>query len=90
MNFTTQILSVVSRAYEPVIRHSVRCPTIPKPQGNMMKTACIHIMCSVCSIGLPQHVLKLQLHCRRFMLEEKLRFILPCGSRLMGLHILNL
>ena len=55
-----------------------------------MKTACIHIMCSVCSISLPQHLLKTQLHCRRECWKRNWRFILPCGSRLIGLHILNL
>ena len=56
----------------------------------MMKTACIHITCSVCSIGLPQHLLKIQLHCSRECLKRNWRFILPCGSRLMGHYMLNL
>ena len=55
-----------------------------------MKTACIHITCSVCSIGLPQHLLKIQLHCSRECLKRNWRFILPCGSRLMGHYMLNL
>ena len=73
-----------------VIRYSIRCPTSPKPQGKMMKAACIHRMCSVCSIGLPQHLLKIQLHYRTECWKRNWRFILPCGFRLMGHHILNL
>jgi hypothetical protein len=56
----------------------------------MSKTACIHTMCSVCSVGLPRHLLKIQLHCRTECWKRNWRFILPFGYRLMGHHILNL
>jgi len=72
------------------IRHSISYPTILKPQAKMIKTPCIHRLCSVCSIGLPQYFLKIQLHCRRECWKRNWRFILPCESRLMGHHILNL
>jgi hypothetical protein len=40
----------------------------------MMKTACVHRMCSLCSVGLSQNLLKNTALLQNRMLEEKLAY----------------